>query len=469
MAGGINNLTGITTVTDSLKSAGHMIDAYEKARASGGSIMDGLHAANERGKQADVITPFVQQRIADFQKTPTAATSQALVEAAALAAYLWAGGKALKIAVPTNVVPAAAAAAPEAEAVGSPSWLERMNPFRNAASTTSKIEPAVASSTAKAGLAPGESGVTTAEASAKTAQAALDAQAETQANADRTIQNIATKHASDNGIASPAAGTASRDLLTANGDALVDAGKANYKILDKFTDGKFTNAQNELKNAQLELRSKAGMTDVDTGDLEANVTRAQWNVDQLFDNAVKQGMPQETADAARTQFRTGQATLDVANDVRMTNKVRGPSGVRSTDLNALENRWTARYDSGRLQQAFGEQGAKDALVQVQAAREAAETFQAMPPTESQALQQLIANHTETGRLGATTDWGAVRKEFSTLPDRAARFSDVPKVENFINRQKLYQDFRTGAKLAGVAATAHVLGIDKFILHVMLGS
>ena len=37
VATGINNLTGITTVTDSLKNAGHMIDSYEKARASGGS------------------------------------------------------------------------------------------------------------------------------------------------------------------------------------------------------------------------------------------------------------------------------------------------------------------------------------------------------------------------------------------------------------------------------------------------
>jgi hypothetical protein len=178
-------------------------------------------------------------------------------------------------------------------------------------------------------------------------------------------------------------------------------------------------------------------------------------------------MPKETADLARMQFRTGQATLDAANDVRMANKVTG-AGDRTTNLNTLENRWTARYDAGRLQQAFGEQGAKDALIQVHAAREAAATFQAMPPTESQALQQLIAKHTETGRLGATTDWGAVRKEFSSLPDRAARFSDVPKVENFINRQKLYQNIRTGAKVAGLAVTAHALGIDKFILHLMLG-
>ncbi len=59
---GINNLAGVTAVTDSLKTAGHMIHAYETSRASGGSIMDGLHAANERAKQADAITPMILQR-----------------------------------------------------------------------------------------------------------------------------------------------------------------------------------------------------------------------------------------------------------------------------------------------------------------------------------------------------------------------------------------------------------------------
>src|SRR6266700_1126897 len=59
VAQGINNLTGVTTVIDGVKNAAHLFDAYEKTRAAGGSIMDGLHAANERGKQADAITPLI--------------------------------------------------------------------------------------------------------------------------------------------------------------------------------------------------------------------------------------------------------------------------------------------------------------------------------------------------------------------------------------------------------------------------
>lgn len=459
-------------LTNAIQQTLPVINAYEKARSSGASIPDAIKATDDLAKQHQSNLISLKPALDAVRANPTRETVRALADASATALAMFGPGE-----VAGALAPEAAAAAPAA--AESEGLLTRLtNPFRakaaasaaDTAAATSKIEPAVAAQTVKAGLAPGEAGVTSAEAAAKTAQAATDAQAATQANVDQTLQNIATKHATANGIPVPAAGTATRDILTANGDALVDAGKANYKILDKFTDGQFTNAQQELKNAQLELRSKAGMTDVDTGDLEANVTRAQWNVDQLFDNAVKNGMPKETADLARNQFKTGQATLDAANDVRMANKVGGPAGTRATNLNTLENRWTARYDAGRLQQAFGEQGAKDALIQVHAAREAAETFQAMPPTESQALRELISDNTVTGgRLGPTTNWTKVRDAFSKLPDRAARFSDVPKVEKFINRQVLYQQFRTGAKWAAVAGIAHELGVDKFLIHFALGS
>ena len=332
-----------------------------------------------------------------------------------------------------------AAAPAEAEAAA-PAL--RINPFR-----ISKIEPVVAAQTAKAGLPAGEAAVSTAEAAQKTVQAAEAAKTATQANVDSALQDIAKQHAAQNGLPAPAAGTASRDALASNGNALVDAGKADYKVLDKFTNGKFTNAQAELKNAQFELQQKAGTTDADVPTLEANVLRAQMNVDNLFDKAVESGMPKETAEAARTKFRTGQATLDAANDVRMANKVRGAAGTRTTDLNALENRWTARYDAGRLQQAFGEQGAKDALTQVHAARVMGDTFDAMPATESQALRELIEENTTTGKFGAKTNWLKVRDAFSKLPNRAAQFADVPKVEKFINDQAFYQRMRVAGKVA----------------------
>ena len=310
-------------------------------------------------------------------------------------------------------------------------------PATDVATTTSKIEPAVASRAAKAGLDTGEPGLSSEAAKAQN-------QAAVQTSANRAIQNIAARHAQTNNLPAPAADIAPRDVLVNNGNALVDAGKADYQALDKYTDGKFTNAQQELKNAQLELQQKAGTTAVDTPTLEANVLRAQMNVDNLFDTAVEKGMPKDLADAARTKFRTGQATLDAGNAVRIANRATGTTGARLTNLNTLENRWTALYDSGRLQQAFGADGAKAALAEIRAARESGEMFSELPPTETQALQKLINDRTTTGKFGTSTKWSAVRDDFSKMPDRGARFSDVPKVEKFINNQVFYQHLWHGA-------------------------
>jgi hypothetical protein len=447
---GIWNELPPVKLLDSVKQTLPVINAYEKARASGASVSDAIKASNDTAMQhsAAVITA---KRAADaFHENPTRESARALTDATALAASMFGG-------------PEIAAPVEETEAATAPTVAARVNPFRAAPAATSKIEPAVAARTAKAGLPAGTPEVTTEQAAQQTAQSAIDARNATQANLDSGLQSIAQKHAGTNSIPAPAAGTASRDLITNNGNALVNAGKADYKILDKFTNGQFTNAQQELENAQFELQRKAGTTEANPADLEANVARAQWNVEKLFDDAVKAGMPPETAETARAKFRTGQATLDAGNAVRMANKVRGAAGERATDLNALENRWTALYDSGRLQQAFGEKGAQDALAQVKAAREMGDTFSAMPPTESQALRKLIADNTTTGKFGTNTDWVKVRKDFSDLPNRNAQFSNVPMVEKFINDQAFYQRLQSTAKYVAGAVIGGSLASEGWNL------
>ena len=335
VAQGINNLSGATTVVDSVKNAAHLFDTYEQARSNGASVTQALGAANEKAKQLDAIAPVILQRGTEWKKNPGPETVRALGDAVAAAAAIYGAHK--------FVTPTVTPDVPTATDFESPSKPSLATSIAQGEPATSKIEPKVAEQTAKAGLPMGTAGVTASEAAEQTAQAAEAAQQATQANTDQALQSIAARHASENSLPAPTVGTASRDIITNSGNALVDAGKANYKILDKFTDGKFTNAQNELKNAQIELQQKAGTTDADTSTLEANVTRAQWNVDQLFDTAIENGMPKDTADAARNQFRTGQATLERETRCAWLNRVRGAAGVRTTDLNALENRWTALY------------------------------------------------------------------------------------------------------------------------------
>jgi hypothetical protein len=143
VAQGINNLTGITTVVDSVKNAGHIIDAYEKSRASGASITDSLQAANERAKQADAITPLILQRGKEWKQNPTAETVRALGDAVAAAAAVY-GAHSLStpaVAAPADEATTAATVQPPVvqDAVGSPSWLARNNPFRARTTTAASV------------------------------------------------------------------------------------------------------------------------------------------------------------------------------------------------------------------------------------------------------------------------------------------------------------------------------------------
>jgi len=137
------------------------------------------------------------------------------------------------VGAPETAAPETEADAGAPEAVDSLNWLAESESIsiRDASSRhpqrpTSKIEPAVTARTAKAGLASGDVGVTPKAAELQTTQSALDAQKATQENVNTTIQNIAARHATENGLPAPVAGTATRDVLTTNGDALVEAGKA---------------------------------------------------------------------------------------------------------------------------------------------------------------------------------------------------------------------------------------------------
>jgi hypothetical protein len=327
-----------------------------------------------------------------------------------------------------------------------------VNPYRNA----SKIEPAIDEAVAKAGLPAGTQGVTEQAAAEANAAAKTEAQAATQRNVDQTLQDITQQHSTTHGLPAPKAGTASRDLLQNNGNALINSAKSDYAVLDKYTDGKFTNVAKELKNAQVERTMNAGKTGFDADTLDTNVTRAQMKLDQLFDDAVAKGMPKDVADTAKAKFTAGNATLDIAHDVRMANKIAGDTtanaGERITNLSALENRWQAQYDSGRLQQALGgEQQATEAMKALSSARATAELTAQMPPTETQALRQLIADHTTTTKVGAKTNWGALRDDFSKMSDRGARFSDVAKVEKFINDQAATQNLKKWALRTAVSA------------------
>jgi hypothetical protein len=107
-------LGAVSNAYQHISEAVPLFQAYEGARSSGKGIVDSLSAANDKAKQIADAQDVLKQRVDEFRKNPTQATTRAVGDAAALAASIWAGGKL------TGVLRAAGAAdvAPEAEATG---------------------------------------------------------------------------------------------------------------------------------------------------------------------------------------------------------------------------------------------------------------------------------------------------------------------------------------------------------------
>ena len=105
-------LGAVSNAYQHISEAVPLFQAYEGARSSGKGIVDSLSAANDKAKQIADAQDVLKQRVDEFKKNPTQATTRAIGDAAALAASIWAGGKLADI----GGAAGAADVAPEAEA-----------------------------------------------------------------------------------------------------------------------------------------------------------------------------------------------------------------------------------------------------------------------------------------------------------------------------------------------------------------
>jgi hypothetical protein len=480
-------------------------------------MMAGVHAANERGKQADAITPFLKQRYADFQNSPTAATSQALVEAAALAASLWAGGKVLKLAVPTDVVPAKSVPVPEAGVDAAAAKVPGAADF-NAASKPSlpqtvaadvaavadkaaPIETKLAQTVGKVG---GETGLPEGRAATsdvETAQMVKDQVAQqvatkaevgkqAQTNLQTGIRGVWNKVADDNGVPQPDANAPIRDAGQQVGDNIIAQAKAIIKPLDDATGGKFSENDAALRDINMKLKRTTSLDDEDK--LISQKQQLLWAQDDLLKQAETAGVPKDTLANFKAKYRTGQAIYDQNQHIRMTTTGL-PSGVPGAEADPevvksgnLMNRLVKDYSPeeggkpGRLVQGLGEENAQNLLNQVSQARVAENriattvinetpAFSGLPATEKSALRELVRPHVTAGKFGGVgVDLKGVLTDFDKLTavERKARFSDPQAVRASLRRQATIHNLKVygGSAAAGVAGATAVVPVGEAIWH-----
>lgn len=118
------------------------------------------------------------------------------------------------------------------------------------------------------------------------------------------------------------------------------------------------------------MRETAGLDDEKETELlqkKADVENAQQKV---FEDAKAKGVDPKLVDQAKANYRKAQALYDLDLNVKKSvsgmrpdvgNPAQAARNPETVDPKKLFNRVNSLYDSGRLQEALGEQGADDLL------------------------------------------------------------------------------------------------------------
>jgi hypothetical protein len=137
--------------------------------------------------------------------------------------------------------------------------------------------------------------------------------------------------------------------------------KALYQQIDDATAGRFTNAERELKNVNRKLREVAGTDDALEEKLFEKKLKLEADFEDLFEMAKREGVKPEVADAARSSWKRSQALRDVDAQIKASTFGEGKHAAEVVDPNKLVTRLQKLQDSGRLEEALGEEQA-DALL-----------------------------------------------------------------------------------------------------------
>jgi hypothetical protein len=172
------------------------------------------------------------------------------------------------------------------------------------------------------------------------------------------------------GVAAPAVGTSVQDAGDQVADSILARSKANYKLIDDATGNRYSPLKTELDDANRAMRSVK--SDAEEEAAAIRVKGLEMRMEQLMDDAAdptKTANPisQATIDAAKSDFKKAQAIYDVSNQVQLSTKgVRAgfPGAENSPEkvnFTGLQNRLNKLQNSGRLQQAIGDDAGKDMI------------------------------------------------------------------------------------------------------------
>ena len=180
-------------------------------------------------------------------------------------------------------------------------------------------------------------------------------------------------HAGIQKVAEDAGGattTSARKSFEQAGDAVYAKSKDLYAEIDQATGNKWSANETELKNVNDELRDTLGVDTAKDSKLLITKQRLEMQQDQMIDNMEAAGVPRETVDAAKANYKKAQALYDVDSAIKSTTPIGKETAAtmkrpEQVDPKRLLPKLQKLYDTGRLQQALGEDGSQNLLAKVE--------------------------------------------------------------------------------------------------------
>jgi hypothetical protein len=167
----------------------------------------------------------------------------------------------------------------------------------------------------------------------------------------------------------PKAATSVRDAVQNVADEVKGRSKAAYQTLDDASNGRWQRFDDQLSNLRDKMDEVSGIDDEAYSKFEQRAQDVEAAQSDLVNSLVKDGkIDPELAEQAKADYKQSSALYDVSQQIRSSASGLRPEigeGTPETiDPAKLSPRLNKLYDSGRLQQALGDQGAAKLMQQV---------------------------------------------------------------------------------------------------------
>ena len=324
---------------DYVKQSLPIIDAYEKSRASGASVMDSLKAANEQAKRQDAVRQAVKKHYEEFKENPTRETARALTDATGILGTIYATG----------------GAGAEGEEGALESEVSTLTPV---AETEVATEPGII-------------------------RQIVQGERVSQPQAGEAIRTAANAGSKEGGVTTVQPQSL-RELASQPIDSLTAKAKASYRVIDDAAGTDFKALNEKLENTEYQIRNLTETEEdlAKEGALEKSRQGIIDKIAQARQAAIDNGVDPKLLDEADQQFTQAQALRDVeARVFKNPSVVKGNVKFKTPEtvdvdaaiktLQRLQD--NEKYGAPRLEQALGKEGADGLLKDLYEAQRAGQT------------------------------------------------------------------------------------------------